>query len=57
MKKIAVYFPGIGYHCDNPLLYYSREAYLFPPDHAGNLKGYHAQDDGFLQGNMPGRFP
>ncbi len=22
--KIAVYFPGIGYHCDKPLLYYSR---------------------------------
>lgn len=26
MKKIAVYFPGIGYHCDKPLLYYSRDA-------------------------------
>ncbi len=24
MKKIAVLFPGIGYHCDKPLLYYSR---------------------------------
>lgn len=24
MSKIAVYFPGIGYHCDKPLLYYSR---------------------------------
>ncbi len=24
MTKIAVYFPGIGYHCDKPLLYYSR---------------------------------
>ncbi len=24
MQKIAVYFPGIGYHCDKPLLYYSR---------------------------------
>lgn len=24
MKKLAVYFPGIGYHCDKPLLYYSR---------------------------------
>ena len=24
MAKIAVYFPGIGYHCDKPLLYYSR---------------------------------
>lgn len=25
MSKIAVYFPGIGYHCDKPLLYYARE--------------------------------
>lgn len=25
MAKIAVYFPGIGYHCDKPLLYYSRD--------------------------------
>ncbi|MDE7178642.1 MAG: alpha/beta hydrolase [Lachnospiraceae bacterium] len=25
MSKIAVYFPGIGYHCDKPLLYYSRD--------------------------------
>ena len=24
MKKIAVLFPGIGYNCDKPLLYYSR---------------------------------
>lgn len=24
MSKTAVYFPGIGYHCDKPLLYYSR---------------------------------
>ena len=24
MKKIAVFFPGIGYHCDKPLLYYSQ---------------------------------
>lgn len=24
MSKIAVFFPGIGYHCDKPLLYYSR---------------------------------
>lgn len=23
MRKIAVFFPGIGYHCDKPLLYYS----------------------------------
>ena len=22
-KKLAVLFPGIGYHCDKPLLYYS----------------------------------
>lgn len=25
MKQIAVFFPGIGYHCDKPLLYFSRE--------------------------------
>ena len=24
--KIAVFFPGIGYHCDKPLLYYCRKA-------------------------------
>lgn len=24
MSKLAVYFPGIGYHCDKPLLYYAR---------------------------------
>ena len=23
-RKLVVYFPGIGYHCDKPLLYYSR---------------------------------
>lgn len=23
--KIAIFFPGIGYHCDKPLLYYSRK--------------------------------
>lgn len=28
MSKIAVYFPGIGYHCDKPLLYYSRKIAL-----------------------------
>ena len=25
MSKIAVYLPGIGYHCDKPLLYYGRK--------------------------------
>jgi phosphoglycolate phosphatase len=24
-KKLTVLFPGIGYHCDKPLLYYSRK--------------------------------
>ena len=24
MNGIAVFFPGIGYHCDKPLLYFSR---------------------------------
>lgn len=25
MKKLAIFFPGIGYHCDKPLLYYARK--------------------------------
>ena len=25
MKKIAVIFPGVGYHADKPLLYYSKK--------------------------------
>ena len=25
MKKLAVFFPGIGYTADKPLLYYSRK--------------------------------
>ena len=25
MKKLAIFFPGIGYHTDKPLLYYSRK--------------------------------
>lgn len=24
--KLAVFFPGIGYHCDKPILYFAREA-------------------------------
>lgn len=26
MKKLAVVFPGLGYHADKPLLYYSKKA-------------------------------
>lgn len=25
MKRLAVFFPGVGYHADKPLLYYSRK--------------------------------
>lgn len=49
MAKLAVYFPGIGYHCDKPLLYYGRkiaceqgyEEYrnLHYTYHAGNIRG------------------
>lgn len=28
MKKIVLIFPGIGYHCDKPLLYYSKKIAL-----------------------------
>ena len=53
MSKIAVYFPGIGYHCDKPLLYYSRNiacelgyknyrniSYTY---NAGNIRGNEAK--------------
>lgn len=49
MSKLAVYFPGLGYHCDKPLLYYSRgiACELGYQDyrnisytcHAGNIRG------------------
>lgn len=38
MSKIAVYFPGIGYHCDKPLLYYSRSiAYKLGYENSRNV--------------------
>ena len=48
MKKLAIFFPGIGYHVDKPLLYYSRklageagyEQIALKYDyHAGNIRG------------------
>lgn len=50
MSKITVCFPGVGYHCDKPLLYYGRNI-------AGKL-GYensrnvnYAYDAGNIRGN------
>lgn len=49
MSKLAVYFPGLGYHCDKPLLYYSRDIAfelgyqdyrnISYACHAGNIRG------------------
>ena len=48
MKKLAIFFPGIGYHADKPLLYYSRklaggagyESIALKYDYqAGNIRG------------------
>lgn len=44
MKKLAVIFPGVGYHTDKPLLYYSKKA-------AAAL-GYEIRDVSY--GNFPG---
>ncbi|MBD5460191.1 MAG: alpha/beta hydrolase, partial [Lachnospiraceae bacterium] len=51
MKKLAVVFPGIGYHTDKPLLYYSKKIAAcqgfeirevpygnFPPDVKGSAE-------------------
>lgn len=53
MSKIAVFFPGIGYHCDKPLLYYGRSiaynsGYEFTRNvgysyKAGNIRGNDAK--------------
>ena len=52
MKKLAIFFPGIGYHADKPLLYYSRklageagyEQIVLKYDYqAGNIRGNKAK--------------
>ena len=43
MKKLAVIFPGVGYHTDKPLLYYSKKI---------------ASQNGYESGEVPyGQFP
>ena len=50
MSKIAVYFPGIGYHCDKPLLYYSRSiAYKLGYEDSRNVN--YAYNAGNIRGN------
>ena len=50
MTKIAVYFPGIGYHCDKPLLYYSRSiACKLGYENSRNLN--YTYDAGHFRGN------
>ena len=50
MKQIVILFPGIGYHCDKPLLYYGRKVAMecgycdvrnisYSYDGAGNIRG------------------
>lgn len=49
MKKLAVFFPGIGYHCDKPLLYYSRKAAI-----ASGYDDLHVLRYAFDGGNIRG---
>ena len=49
MKQIAVFFPGIGYHCDKPLLYYSRALALAAGYEAVNL--HYTFQGGNIRGN------
>lgn len=55
MSKTAVYFPGIGYHCDKPLLYYSRDVAYEPGlaitrtiilEHAGQIDPVSKEGEG-----------
>ncbi|MGN0391133.1 MAG: alpha/beta hydrolase [Wujia sp.] len=48
--KIAVFFPGIGYHCDKPLLYYARKlAQEFGYEKIVSLS--YSYDGGNIRGN------
>ena len=49
MKQIAVFFPGIGYHCDKPLLYYSRALAVSAGYEAVNLN--YTFQGGNIRGN------
>ncbi len=50
MSKIAVCFPGIGYHCDKPLLYYGRSiAYKLGYGNSRNVS--YAYNAGNIRGN------
>ena len=53
MRKLMVLFPGIGYHCDKPLLYYGKKL--------GEMQGYtdcikllYSYDAGNIRGNIAG---
>ena len=48
--KAAVFFPGIGYHCDKPLLYYSRKLAQECGYEETNALSY-AYDGGNIRGN------
>ena len=61
MKKLAVFFPGIGYTADRPLLYYSRRtaAELGYEIRSVAYSGFPADDHGRGQtvyGRMSGAF-
>lgn len=50
MSKISVYFPGIGYHCDKPLLYYSRNI-AFELGYKNNRNVSYTYNAGNIRGN------
>lgn len=50
MSKVVVSFPGIGYHCDKPLLYYGRKiAHEYGYDK--EIKVEYSYDGGNIKGN------
>lgn len=50
MKKLVIVFPGIGYHCDKPLLYYGRAA-AHDCGYEECVKISYAYDGGNIRGN------
>lgn len=50
MSRIAVFFPGIGYHCDKPLLYYGRDVAL-ECGYQEQIKVEYSYDGGKIRGD------
>ena len=50
-RKLAVFFPGVGYHNDKPLLYYTRKSAMLNGYEAINVSYDFSENAGDIKGN------